>query len=37
MANGKEIRLGGILVPGPRAWALGPAGREVRFRKSSGD
>ena len=20
-----------------RAWALGPAGREVRFRKSSGD
>ena len=33
----RRSRLGGILVPGPRAWALGPAGREVRFRKSSGD
>ena len=32
-----KIRLGGILVPGPRFRALGPAGREVRFRKSSGD
>ena len=31
-----EIRLGGILVPGPRMSAC-PAGREVRFRKSSGD
>ena len=31
-----EIRLGGILVPGPRVSAC-PAGREVRFRKSSGD
>ena len=30
-------RLGGILVPGPRQGAQGPAGREVRFRKSSGD
>ena len=36
MAYRKVIRLGGILVPGPRMSAC-PAGREVRFRKSSGD
>ena len=35
MAHRKD-RLGGILVPGPRKSAC-PAGREVRFRKSSGD
>ena len=33
----RRSRLGGILVPGPRFRAQSPAGREVRFRKSSGD